>query len=48
MAQTILDRLNEEIAYKTIINTALHISPLKSLINRNNEIILEPRKQSSM
>jgi hypothetical protein len=27
MAQTILDRLNEKIAYKTIINTALHISP---------------------
>ncbi|MFK0524777.1 hypothetical protein ACINKY_21490 [Paenibacillus illinoisensis] len=42
MTQTTLDRLNEEIAYKTIVNSALHIFP-KSFINRNNEIILEPR-----
>lgn len=38
----ILDNLNEEIAFKSIINRALHIFP-KSFINRNNEIILEPK-----
>jgi hypothetical protein len=38
----VLNKLNEEIALKTIINHALHIFP-KSFINRNNEIILEPR-----
>jgi hypothetical protein len=38
----VLNKLNEEIALKTIINHALHIFP-KSFINRSNEIILEPR-----
>ncbi|NUU52615.1 hypothetical protein HP548_00625 [Paenibacillus taichungensis] len=34
--------MNEEIAYKSIVNYALHIFP-KSFINNSNEIILEPR-----
>lgn len=37
-----LHDLNEEIAFKSIVNRALHIFP-KSFINRSNEIILEPR-----
>lgn len=37
-----LENLNEEIAFKSIVNRALHTFP-KSFINRSNEIILEPR-----
>lgn len=37
-----LNKLNEEIALKSIINRALNTFP-KSFINRSNEIILEPR-----
>lgn len=37
-----LSTLNEEIAFKSIINNALQVFP-KSFINRSNEIILEPR-----
>jgi hypothetical protein len=38
----VLNKLNEEISLKTIINHALYIFP-KSFINHSNEIILEPR-----
>lgn len=37
-----IEQLNNEIALKSIINQALHVF-LKSFINRNNEIILEPK-----
>lgn len=37
-----LKNLNEEIAFKSIVNRSLHTFP-KSFINRSNEIILEPR-----
>lgn len=37
-----IEKLNNEIALKSIINHALAVFP-KSFINHNNEIILEPR-----
>ncbi|MEG0470749.1 MAG: hypothetical protein RR588_00285 [Solibacillus sp.] len=37
-----LDKLNEEIAAKSIINHALHLFP-KAFINNSNEIILIPK-----
>ena len=37
-----LNSLDDEIAIKSIINRALQVFP-KSFINKNNEIILEPR-----
>lgn len=37
-----LNKLNEEIAYKSIVNNALQVFP-KSFINKSNEIIFEPK-----
>lgn len=37
-----LNKINEEIALKSIINNALQVFP-KSFINQSNEIILEPK-----
>jgi len=37
-----IEKLNKEIALKSIINHALQVFP-KSFINQSNEIILEPK-----
>lgn len=46
MTQTTLDKLNEEIALKSIINHALNVFP-KSFINHSNELIIDPRNHIS-
>jgi hypothetical protein len=42
MSMEVIEKLNDEIALKSIINHALAVFP-KSFINHSNEIILEPR-----
>lgn len=46
MPQATLDKLNEEIALKSIVNHALNVFP-KSFINHSNELIIDPRNHIS-
>lgn len=46
MTQATLDKLNQEIALKSIISHALNIFP-NSFINHSNELIIDPRNHIS-